>query len=174
MYPVMRGSCEDIFNRSGQFLDVLCMDPELIQHFNLVTNKKHDGIKTQCSHGQKEKYLELLNPTQPETNSEIILLWWVVRDMCGPPKSLLVGDAMSPIACKVNANQTQNSGPPCGGNRYWCHIIISKPDQIKSEYLCDGRTDDISNTNQSGSQQVLAVKGLPFSVKLNPISFFCL
>lgn len=60
--PVMGWSDENILDRRRQFFNIFRVDPELVQHCDLMADKEDKWIKTYHHHRNKEDELNMLRP----------------------------------------------------------------------------------------------------------------
>jgi hypothetical protein len=130
----MRGSGKNEFNEFWKLVDIFCMYPELIKHFNLMTNKKHDRIEAGKNHRQEKDDLDILGPSQPERDRKIVFGRAVMSNMGGPPKSACMAYSVRHISPEINPDQAQRVGPPFMWNGPG-HMIIYKKYDPESKYL---------------------------------------
>jgi len=146
MHAVMRGRGKNILNRSGQLVNHFRVNPELVKHGNLVTNKEHHRMKARHGHRQKEQNLKALHPRKPKRNRKIVLLRGMMRNVRGPPNTLLMGNAMRPVPAEIKEDKTERERPP-GVRNTPRHHIIKEQNQPKNAQFGDGAHHNIANAN---------------------------
>src|SRR5690554_4632343 len=63
MYPMMGGCHHNIFNWSGQFFNILGMDPKLIEDSRLMADKKDKRIKADQDSRDEKNEFDVLGPS---------------------------------------------------------------------------------------------------------------
>src|SRR5690606_35964294 len=80
----------------------------------------------------------------------------VMHYMSGPPKALLVRDAVRPITAKVKYKVTRNYGPPGKRKPPW-QVIIDQDHQVKKTNLQKEINNHISYSNTNRSHRISSV-----------------
>ena len=74
VYTVVRGRSKEEFNYPRELHYILCMNPELVKHFDLVTNEENNGVKSSNDHREKEYDLDVLGPSQTKEDTDKLYL----------------------------------------------------------------------------------------------------